>query len=96
MGQDKYAVVICKVFADKVYLKVLASLDRQLHITLGIHDIDIGYLRPAVQEHGLPMSLGGIASAVVSGVALEDRAVNMVNYILHKGRAQEILISRLA
>ena len=53
-------------------------------------------MAPAVQLHVLPVVLGGVAAAVVCGVALDDSAANMLDYILHKGRAQEILIAGLA
>ena len=53
-------------------------------------------MAPAVQLHGLPVVLGGVAAALVGGVALDDRAADMVNNRFPEFRAEEVLIADLA
>lgn len=75
---------------------MLAADNRDLHLILGVHDIDLGYIYPAVKLHGLAVSLRRVSAAVICRVALDDGSADLINYALHKLRTQEVLVSRLA
>ena len=66
------------------------------HFALGIHDVNVGDLDPAVQLHGLSVRLGGISLSVICSVAFYYRSADAVNGRLHKIGAQEVLVARLA
>ena len=94
--QDEHGVILRESFADVVYVKMLAAGNGDGHLALGVHDIDVGDLDPAVQLHGLFVMLGRIAAAVIGGIAFHYRSADMLYGGLHEVRAQEVLVSRLA
>ena len=53
-------------------------------------------MAPAVQLHSFPVVLGGIAAALVGGVALDDRAADMVNNRFPEFGTEEVLVADLA
>ena len=53
-------------------------------------------MAPAVQLHGLPVVLGGVAAALVGGVALDDRSADMVNNRFPEFGTEEVLVADLA
>ena len=94
--QDEHGIVLRQSLADVVYVKMLSAGNGDGHLALGVHDIDVGDLDPAVQLHGLFVALGRIAAAVIGGVALHYGSADMLYGGLHEVRAQEVLVSRLA
>ena len=96
MRQNEHGIVLRQRFADIVFIKMPAADNGNGHFALGIHDVNIGDLDPAVQLHGLSVRLGGISLSVICSVAFYYRSADAVNGRLHKIGAQEVLVARLA
>ena len=96
VGQHQQGVVVLQVCAHIVLLDHLAAGDGQLHVPVLVHNVHRGGGSPAVGVHGVPVGVGGVAPAVVGGVALHDDAAHMVDHGFHKIRAKEVLVARLA
>ena len=96
MRKNEHGIVLGKRLADIVFIKVLASDNGNGHFALGIHDVNIGDLYPAVQLHGFSVRIGGISLSVICGVAFDYRSADAVNGRLHEIRTQEVLVARLA
>ena len=73
-----------------------ASGHWQLHLTLGIHDIDRCYGREAVVGSSPAMTLGIGTTASVSGITLHDSAVDQLHQLFDQGRLQKIMAARFA
>ena len=97
MAEHQHRVIIGQVFAHVVFVDLLPVGDVQHQVgALGVQNVHGEVLAPAVQIHGLPVLLGGIAAALIGGVALHHGAVDVLDHGLHKFRAQIVLVAHLA
>ena len=96
MGEHQQGVIVDQVSAHKIFLNLFAVGDGQFQIAFLVHDVHRGGGGPAVEIHGVLVSAGGVASAVVGGVALHNGAAHLVDHGLHKVRAQEVLVAWFA
>ena len=60
---------------------VLAAVDGEFDLSVGIHDVDTGNIHVSVLAGGTEVILSGATVAAVSGVALHECAV----HLLHEG-----------
>ena len=96
MGEHQKGIVIGQVGPHEVLLDDLAAGDGQLYVVRLVHDVHLGGAEPAVALHGDLVGVGGVAPAVVGGIALHDGAAHVVDHRLHEVGAQEVLVSGLA
>ena len=73
VGEHQHRRVGRQVGAHIVLLDALAPANRQGHLPGLVEDVHRRRAGPAVLAHGLPVGLGGVAPALVGGVALHDR-----------------------
>ena len=74
VSQHQHRVVIDNAFAHCDFFKVESVTNRQIDITVLIHDIDRAE-SPAVNFKGLSMVGSILSSAAVQGIRFNDRAV---------------------
>ena len=97
MGQDQHGIVVRSILADVVLLDDLALGDLQLDIgTFGIQQVKVEILVPAVLLDGLQMLFGGVALAVIGGIAFDDCAADVLDDGLPEVGTQEVLVADLA
>ena len=82
--------------AYDVVFEVPAALDGQAHFALGVHDVDRGDGGEAVVGSRFEMVGRAGASAAVGGVALDDRAADLVYQRCDERRLQEVVSARFA
>ena len=76
VGKNEHGIIIFDILADQILLDALAVRDGELKIgTLGIENVDIEELAPAVFDHRAAVGVGRVALAGIGGVALNDGAV---------------------
>ena len=97
VAQHEQGVIARQVLADVVLLDDLAIGDEQLQIRpFFVHDVHGEGIRPAMVAHGLPVGGGGVAAARIRRVALDDRAVHMLDHRPPKFGGQEVLVALFA
>ena len=95
--EHEHGVVIGHVPADKILLDALAVRNGKLDVrTLGVENVHIEELAPAVLDHRAAVGLGRVALAGIGRVALDDGAVHRFDHRLPEFRGQKVLIARLA
>ena len=74
VGKNEHGIIIFDILADQILLDVLAVRDGELKIgTLGIENVDIEELAPAVFDHRAAVGVGRVALAGTHGlVELHD------------------------
>ena len=74
VSQHQHRVVIDDAFAHRDFFEMESVTNRQIDITVLIHDIDRAE-RPAVNFKGLSMIGSVFSSAAVQGIRFNDRAI---------------------
>ena len=98
VGQHQHGVIVHDVFAQVVLLKDFSVWDGPDHVrTLGVHQVHIEVLGPAVLLQELPMGLRVVPHATgrvaVGGVAFHDGSVDCLHHGPPELRAQKILVA---
>ena len=94
--EDEHRIILVDILADVILLDLFAVGDiKHLVGAFRVHYIDVEIMAPAVQLHGLPVVLGGVAPALVSGVALDDSSADMVDDGLPEFGTEEVLVADL-
>ena len=96
MRKYEHGIVIVEILADEVLFDDFAVWNFKRRVGLGVHNIDREVIGPAVIFDELLMFLGGIASAFVGGIALDDSAVDMFDDRAHKFRMEVVLVTFFA
>ena len=82
--------------ADEVLFDDFAVRNFKRRVGLGVHNIDREVIGPAMIFDELLMLLGGVASAFVGGITLDDSAVDMFDDRAHKFRMEVVLVTFFA
>ena len=94
MGEDQHGVILHHVLAHIVFLDLLAVGNGELRVgALGIQNVHVEVVAPAVVFHELVVLFGGVASAVVGSVALYHRALDGIDHGFHKFGPQKVLVA---
>ena len=96
MRKYEHGIVIVEILADEVLFDDFAVWNFKRRVGLGVHNIDREVIGPAVIFDELLMLLGGVASALVGGIALDDSAVDMFDDRAHKFRMEVVLVTFFA
>ena len=100
VGQHQHGVIMQDVFAHVVLLQDLAIGDGPHHVgTLGVHQVHVEVLGPAMLLQQLPVGLRMIPDTAgritIGGIALHDGAVDLLYHGTPEFRTQEILVALL-
>ena len=98
VGQHQHGIIIHNILAHAVLFQNLAVWDRPNHIRpLGVHQIHIKILGPAVLLQKLEVGLGIVphpgAGIAIGSVALHDGAADLLHHGLPEFRVQEVLVA---
>lgn len=97
VGQDQHGIIVCHVLAHIVLVNFMTFGNVQHHVwALGVQQVNVKMLAPAVLFEGSQVLLGGVPGAFVGGVAFYHRAGNGFDHGLPEVRPQEILVAFLA
>ena len=96
MGQNDRKVVVGIVRPDEILLQVSASLHRQRHFPVGIHDVHFRDRRETVILGRFQVGLRIGPPAAVRSVALYDRSPDPPHQISDQRRTQVIIVAGLA
>ena len=96
VGEHEDGVVVVDVGAYKVFLELLAAGDGDGDVAVLVHDVAGGDVHKAVLLHGLPVGGGGVAAALIGGVALHDGALQLLDKRPNKGGLEEVVSAGLA
>lgn len=79
--------------SDEVVFDVFHIPDREFDFSLGVHDIDLGYVEESMLLRRLQVVFSAGASAGIGCVAFHNCTIDMVNEILDEGGLQEVMAS---
>ena len=96
MRKYEHGIVIVEILADEVLFDDFAVRNFKRRVGLGVHNIDREVIGPAMIFDELLMLLGGVASAFVGGITLDDSAVDMFDDRVHKFRMEVVLVTFFA
>ena len=96
MRKHQQRIIILYMLPHVILPNLLALRYSELNLPLLVQNIHLCDVRPAMEFHGLPMGLCGIALSLIGGVALNDGALHMGHHRSQKIRSQKILISHLS
>ncbi len=96
MREHEGEIVVEVTLAHEILLQVLAALDRERDLAVGIHDLHVGDGREPVLLGSLQMRLGLGPSAAIGGIALHDSASDATHQPLDQRGSEIIVVARLA
>ena len=94
--KNQHRVVIPQVRSDKIFLQMHTVCDRQCQLAGFIHDVTGCDIQKTVLLNGLPMLLCGVPPAFVSGIALNDGAVQTFCQRTNQRGLQKVMSARLS
>ena len=91
-----HEVVVGQVLSHDIIFNMCGVVDRNGHIALLVHEVDLEGGQEAMILDGLPMLLEGVSLSLISRVAFHDRAIHLVDKEFDEFGLEVVGIARLS